>query len=59
MTNQMPTVAARTAERRVNIDAVKTTIKKLLSRLLTYLPAAIIILLIALYYISLSRLGPA
>lgn len=58
MTNQIPCNAANTAERRVNAEVIKNTLKKVFRRILTYIPAAIIILLIALYYISLSRLGP-
>lgn len=59
MMNQMNPAAACEPQRRTNAEALKGAIRKALTRVLTYVPAAIIIALVALYYISLSKLGPA
>lgn len=59
MTNQMNPAAVCEPQRRINTEALKGALKKALTRVLTYVPAAVIIVLVALYYISLSKLGPA
>lgn len=59
MMNQMNPAAVCETRRRINTEALKGAIRKALTRVLTYVPAAVIIVLVALYYISLSKLGPA